>query len=110
MDTEALFTVREAAGKIGVSESAIRNATLEGRLPFVVKFGRKLIEQDALAAYKARTQPRGVKSRGRPYETGGAIPAAAPDGSADEGAASSARRASENASGNSDRGLTQIGP
>lgn len=71
MDTEALFTVREAAAKIGVSESAIRNATLEGRLPFVVKFGRKLIEQNVLAAYQARTQPHGVKSRGRPYRKSG---------------------------------------
>ncbi len=66
MDTETLLTVREAAAKIGVSESAIRNATLEGRLPFVMKFGRKLIPQDALTAYRRRTQPAGIKSRGRP--------------------------------------------
>ena len=70
MNTETLFTVREAAAKIGVSESAIRNATLQGRLPFVVKFGRKLIEQEALADYQGRTQPEGVKARGRPRTRG----------------------------------------
>jgi len=64
VDTEMLLTVREAAMKIGVSESAIRNATLEGRLPCVVKFGRKLIEMDALAAYQQRTQPEGVNPKG----------------------------------------------
>lgn len=66
LDTDALLTVHEAAEKIGVSDSAIRNATLEGRLPFVVKFGRKLIEQDALIEYQRRTQPDGQKSKGRP--------------------------------------------
>jgi len=72
MDTEHLLTVKEAAERIGVSESAVRNATLEGRLPFVVKFGRKLIEQDALAAYQARTQRDGIKPRGRPSKPGSA--------------------------------------
>lgn len=66
MDTEDLLTVREAAIKIGVSESAVRNATLEGRLVFVRKFGRKLISRDALAEYQERTQPNGVKPLGRP--------------------------------------------
>jgi len=82
MNTETLLTVREAAAKIGVSESAIRNATLQGRLPFVVKFGRKLIEQDALADYQGRTQPEGVKPRGRPRKRG--EPNAAPSHSEGE--------------------------
>ena len=68
MDTEKLFTVQEAAIRIGVSQSAIRNATLQGRLPFLMKFGRKLIEQEALAAYQLRTQPDGIKPRGRPLK------------------------------------------
>ncbi len=75
LDTETLLTVREAAAKIGVSESAIRNATLEGRLPFVAKFGRKLIEREALAAYQQRTQPGGLKPRGRPRAAEGATAA-----------------------------------
>lgn len=66
MDTESLMTIREAAEKIGVSENAIRNATLDSRLPFIVKFGRKLITLEALDEYKIRTQPEGVKLRGRP--------------------------------------------
>ena len=72
MDTEKLLTVQEAASEIGVSQSAIRNATLQGRLPFVAKFGRKLIERDALAAYQRRTQPGGIKAKGRPYAANGA--------------------------------------
>lgn len=72
MDTEDLLTVREAAKRIGVSESAIRNATLEGRLAFVRKFGRKLIPQDVLAEYQGRTQPEGIKPRGRPRRSGDA--------------------------------------
>lgn len=70
MDTDHLLTVREAAKKISVSESAIRNATLEGRLTFVMKFGRKLIPVEALAEYEARTQPEGIKPRGRPRRSG----------------------------------------
>lgn len=66
MDTESLMTVREAAEKIGVSENAIRNATLDGRLPFIIKFGRKLITQEAFNEYRIRTQPEGVKLKGRP--------------------------------------------
>jgi excisionase family DNA binding protein len=61
-----LLTVQESAAQIGVSETAIRNATLEGRLPFVRLYGRKLIEPVALEAYRQRTQPKGVKQRGRP--------------------------------------------
>ncbi len=66
MDTETLFTVQEAAAKIGVSPSAIRNATLDGRLAFVTKFRRKLIEQEALTEYQKRTQNGGVSTPGRP--------------------------------------------
>ena len=66
MDTETLLTVKEAAQLLGVSESAIRNATLEGRLLCVTKFGRKLVSREALSEYKERTQPGGIKLRGRP--------------------------------------------
>ncbi len=66
METENLLTMDEAAARIGVSLSAIRNATQEGRLPFVRAFGRKLIEREALAEYRARTQPDGVPPKGRP--------------------------------------------
>jgi excisionase family DNA binding protein len=66
METENLLTMDEAAAKIGVSLSAIRNATQEGRLPFVRAFGRKLVTVQALAEYQARTQVDGVPPKGRP--------------------------------------------
>ena len=66
METDNLLTIEEAAAKIGVTVSAIRNATLEDRLPFVRLFGRKLITAEALAEYQARTQVNGVPPRGRP--------------------------------------------
>jgi len=69
METATLLTVQDAARRIGVSESAIRNATLEGRLPFVRMYGRKLIDPTELGAYQQRTQPDGVKATGRPKKT-----------------------------------------
>lgn len=60
------FTIQEAALEIGVTETAIRNATLEGRLPFERKYGRKLITPSELLAYKERTQVDGEPRRGRP--------------------------------------------
>lgn len=78
MDTETLLTVKEAAQRIGISESAIRNATLDGRLAYVVKFGRKLVEKEALDEYQARTQPEGVKLRGRPSQKSNTIAKAYP--------------------------------
>lgn len=68
---EELLTVREAAGALGVSESAVRNATLEGRLGFVVKYGRKLIARADVDEYRRRTQPEGKKPTGRPRRASG---------------------------------------
>ena len=62
------FTVQEAAVNLGVSEAAVRNATLQGRLPYVRKYGRKLISPSDLQLYKERTQPQGIKSVGRPVK------------------------------------------
>ena len=61
-----MLTVREAAGALGVSESAVRNATLEGRLGFVVKYGRKLIARADVDEYRRRTQPEGKPLAHRP--------------------------------------------
>ena len=66
MENKTFLTVQEAAQHIGVSESAIRNATLDGRLPFVRLYGRKLIEPKELEAYLRRSRPDGVKPKGRP--------------------------------------------
>lgn len=66
MESETFVTVREAAVRIGVTEAAIRNATLEGRLAFSVRYGRKLIAIDDLEAYQRRAHPDGAKPKGRP--------------------------------------------
>lgn len=63
---EDMLTVQEAAGELGVDDSAIRRAVLQNRLPCIIKYGRKLITRAALEAYRARTRPEGVKPRGRP--------------------------------------------
>ncbi len=65
-EEDPLLTVREAADKIGVSESAIRNATLDGRLPYEQMYGRKLIRLSDVMAYQARTQVGGIIRSGRP--------------------------------------------
>ena len=62
------YIVRDNAG-LPRFESAIRNATLDGRLPFVRKYGRKLITAEELEAYTLRTRPDGVKPKGRPRRT-----------------------------------------
>lgn len=66
MLAQGYATVQEAARELNVSDSAVRIALLEGRLPFAVMFGRKLIARPDLAAYKQRTQPDGVRRVGRP--------------------------------------------
>jgi excisionase family DNA binding protein len=71
VEEETFLTVQEAARKIGVSQSAIRNATLEGRLPFERRYGRKLIRVEQLLTYQERTQPGGVKRSGRPRKAVG---------------------------------------
>jgi len=60
------LTVQQAASKLSVTDGAIRLALSQGRLPFVEKYGRKLIARPALDAYQQRTQPEGVKKVGRP--------------------------------------------
>ena len=69
MENDTFFTVQEAAQKLGVHETAIRNATLQDRLPFVHRYGRKLIAASELEAYRLRSQPNGVKRTGRPKAT-----------------------------------------
>ena len=54
---EDLITVQEAAKIAGVSETAIRSALLRGRLPFVLKYGRKLIERPVFDRYRETARP-----------------------------------------------------
>jgi hypothetical protein len=66
MDTDKLMTAEEAAPLIGIEVGTLRNAMTEGRIEVVNKFGRRLLTPEAVAAYKARTQPDGEIKKGRP--------------------------------------------
>lgn len=65
-DEDDLLTVSEVAERLTVSAPTVYIAMREGRLPFVIKYGKRLITRVALAEYKARTRPTGEKPRGRP--------------------------------------------
>jgi excisionase family DNA binding protein len=67
MDDDFL-TVQQAASRLRVTDGAVRLALSQGRLPFVEKYGRKLIAHPDLNAYQQRTQPEGVKKVGRPHK------------------------------------------
>ena len=54
---------------MGVTETAIRNAILQGRLPSERIYGRKVVATKEIEAYRLRTQPEGVKATGRPKGT-----------------------------------------
>jgi excisionase family DNA binding protein len=66
MDPGEYVTIGEAAEFLGVSEGAVRKAILSDRLACTLLYGRKLISRSDLGEYKARTQPNGEVSRGRP--------------------------------------------
>ena len=66
MNDEQYLTVQEACAELGLAETTIRTTLSKGRLPFVQKYGRKLISRTDLDVYKQRTQPEGVKRVGRP--------------------------------------------
>lgn len=60
-------SVQEAAAILEINDASVRQALLQGRLPYVLRFGRKLIARTVLEEYRVRTQvePR----RGRPKKT-----------------------------------------
>jgi len=66
MEGETLLTVQDAAKRLGVGETAIRNALLRGRLPYQVQYGRKLIRLADLETYRQKARP------GRPKKQEGA--------------------------------------
>ena len=63
------YTVPQAATFLSVSPPTVYIALREGRLPYTVKYGKRLIAPADLAEYKARTQLDGKKPRGRPKST-----------------------------------------
>ena len=64
-DVQELLTVQEAANMLGVRDSTMRSALLQGRLSFTMVEGRKMIKRQDLIEYQARTQPDGVSRIGR---------------------------------------------
>lgn len=69
MGEEILLTVQEAAKETGMSETGLRNAINRGSLPFVEKYGRKLIRAEDLANYRATVKmgrPRKLDAESAP--------------------------------------------
>lgn len=66
MNVRDYLTVPEAAGELGVHPETVRLAVKQERLPAVRAFGKLLVARADVEAYKARTQPDGVKRVGRP--------------------------------------------
>ena len=61
-----LLTVQQVASHLGVTDGAIRLALSQGRLPFIEKYGRKLVTKADVDVYRQRAQPNGEKRVGRP--------------------------------------------
>lgn len=61
-----LLTVQQAAVHLGVTDGAVRLALSQGRLPFIEKYGRKLVTMLDVDTYRQRAQPDGQKRVGRP--------------------------------------------
>lgn len=62
-----MLTVQELASESGLAESTIRDAINNGRLPHVVKYGRKLVERTAWEMYRHTAKvgrPRKQKEHG----------------------------------------------
>ncbi len=57
-------SVQEAAKILEINDASVRQALIQGRLAFVVRFNRKLISRTVLEEYRGRTQIG--QRRGRP--------------------------------------------
>ncbi len=66
VENTTLLTVSETARELNVSKTTVYEAMSEGRLTYVYKYGRKLINKTHVDEYKRRTQPLGHKRIGRP--------------------------------------------
>ena len=65
-DDPELLTATQAAEYLVVGLTAVSNAAADGRLPYVLVYGRKLFRRADLDEYKERSQPDKVKRVGRP--------------------------------------------
>ncbi len=55
---ERLLTITDAAKQIGITEAAVRQAILKGRIPSVTKYGRKLVAAATVNDYKVTARKR----------------------------------------------------
>ena len=79
MNTNDYFTIDKCAEFLDISETAVRVAIAESRLPSTFEFNRRWISKADAADYKARTQPEGVKPKGRPKGASDRAPRAGKD-------------------------------
>ncbi len=56
-ETNDLLTVQDIAAESGLTESAIRVAMRRGRVPYVLRYGRKLIPRADWEAYRQAARP-----------------------------------------------------
>ena len=61
-----MLTVPEVAQELGLSQTTIRTAIYENRLPAIKMFGRPIISRSDMEDYRQRTRPDGEKPKGRP--------------------------------------------
>lgn len=66
MEETDYLTIPQVSRELGAAAQTVHTAISEGRLPFVVKYGRKLVARADVEAYRERTRPDGEKPKGRP--------------------------------------------
>lgn len=66
METDDLLTVPEVAALLGIAQTTVHAAMSKGKLPYIHKYGRRLVPRSVALAYKERAQPDGAPKRGRP--------------------------------------------
>ena len=50
-----MLTVNEAKAKLGISRAALYSAMAAGKLKYVEKYGKRLLDERSVAAYTPRT-------------------------------------------------------
>jgi hypothetical protein len=70
MDTNDYMPVAAAAQSLGVRRSALYAAIKRGHFRPVEVYGAMWLSKPEVEAYRAYTQPAGVKQTGRPKRTG----------------------------------------
>jgi excisionase family DNA binding protein len=67
-----LLTTKEATARLGISRAALYAAMADGRLKYVEKYGKRLIDERALKSYTPRAY-RGQRLREKQKSAGSMI-------------------------------------